>query len=315
MSVLLLLLLITAFGQDSAAQTFETNTFMTLSQSWSQPFPVHWSTFVIPVDPKIRSKRHLFRSVQPLESKGDDPTVLVYCIGIPAGLFVIILWCVWHTSAASRASRQPAGSTPDVEAIVPAVPAEENPPNSSPSSIWSTSVYFIMSVVSPSSRMHAVSAASTASNVQIVNSAFAASHSIQKVPAAGNKDPVWDCVLPVAPDPTWTNIWQASQLRQDFSYPCPICHEPFGQQTQVLLSCSHLFHQSCIATFEQKARSRQCPLCRAADYAKCCIPPDAYDDVHGKASRIQSAWRGHRARRLVAFLRWKEEKEFEQDQP
>lgn len=38
--------------------------------------------------------------------------------------------------------------------------------------------------------------------------------------------------------------------------------------TQVLLSCSHVFHKACLQSFERFSGIRSCPLCRASDYQK-----------------------------------------------
>lgn len=37
---------------------------------------------------------------------------------------------------------------------------------------------------------------------------------------------------------------------------------------QVLLSCSHVFHKQCMASFERFARNKCCPLCRVQWYEK-----------------------------------------------
>ena len=71
---------------------------------------------------------------------------------------------------------------------------------------------------------------------------------------------------------------------------CPICLEEFRTGEQVILSCSHVFHEACLTSFEafqasQHAKSRgaqgqaeggnaaaayerACPVCRRAQYEK-----------------------------------------------
>jgi hypothetical protein len=51
---------------------------------------------------------------------------------------------------------------------------------------------------------------------------------------------------------------------------CPICMEGFNQGYEVLLSCSHIFHRSCLESFERfmGRDTRSCPICRKANYQK-----------------------------------------------
>jgi hypothetical protein len=51
---------------------------------------------------------------------------------------------------------------------------------------------------------------------------------------------------------------------------CPICMEAFNQGTEVLLSCSHMFHRQCLTSFEKfmKISERACPICRQSKYQK-----------------------------------------------
>lgn len=47
-------------------------------------------------------------------------------------------------------------------------------------------------------------------------------------------------------DKEWKEVKEKSNARQDSSQPCVICKEDFGLQQQVLLSCSHVFHRTCL---------------------------------------------------------------------
>ena len=68
---------------------------------------------------------------------------------------------------------------------------------------------------------------------------------------------------------------------------CPICLEEFRTGEQVILSCSHVFHEACLTSFEAfqasqhasrvqgqaeggtaAAYERACPVCRRAKYEK-----------------------------------------------
>lgn len=66
---------------------------------------------------------------------------------------------------------------------------------------------------------------------------------------------------------------------------------------QVLLSCSHVFHQTCLKSFERYTSTRCCPICRAQHYQKKVIDDGRRAYLHQCATRIQSHWRGYRARR------------------
>lgn len=140
----------------------------------------------------------------------------------------------------------------------------------------------------------------------------------------------------------WEEAHAASLRRGDSRCECAVCLQPFRQQPQVLLSCSHVFHQACLASFEAYAGVRSCPLCRCQAYQKrhvqdgarwvlrwqptgCCPPllvgplsatcgrrvcgrpsappPPSRFYREACATRIQAAWRDYRARRQFAVLR------------
>ena len=66
----------------------------------------------------------------------------------------------------------------------------------------------------------------------------------------------------------WDSIEKGLASRQD-AY-CPICMEGFNQGFEVLLSCSHMYHRSCLQSFEKfmKSAERSCPICRTTNYQK-----------------------------------------------
>ena len=77
---------------------------------------------------------------------------------------------------------------------------------------------------------------------------------------------------PPAVDPLqpfeWESIEKGLASRQD-AY-CPICMEGFNRGFEVLLSCSHMYHRSCLQSFEKfmKTAERSCPICRTTNYQK-----------------------------------------------
>jgi hypothetical protein len=108
----------------------------------------------------------------------------------------------------------------------------------------------------------------------------------------------------------WGEIKQRSNDRQDSDCPCAICQEDFGLGQQVLLSCSHVFHRTCLTTFEKFVSHnangsdlRTCPICRRSQYEKRVIYEGAKIHRAKCASRIQAAWRGYIVRQWYKSFR------------
>lgn len=111
--------------------------------------------------------------------------------------------------------------------------------------------------------------------------------------------------LAAAPEPAltaseWDAIAAMSRAREVSHAPCIICHEPFGTEKQVLLSCGHTFHRQCLRSWERHSKSRCCPVCRKLHYRKRAIDDGANLYREECAIRIQAAARGVRARRASA---------------
>ncbi len=98
----------------------------------------------------------------------------------------------------------------------------------------------------------------------------------------------------------WEIAEEKARDRNDSALPCPICKEHFQHDDQVsalaslqphthypislrvlcddgdndayllqvILSCSHVFHEACIRSFERFSGCKACPLCRCRDYQK-----------------------------------------------
>ncbi|CAN0135191.1 unnamed protein product, partial [Ectocarpus fasciculatus] len=84
----------------------------------------------------------------------------------------------------------------------------------------------------------------------------------------------------------------------------PVCRESFRGESQVILSCSHVFHKACLLSFEKflRAQERSCPLCRKVDYQKKATRQGAVVWRQRCARRLQCAYRRHRARRQYRGL-------------
>ncbi|EDV27816.1 uncharacterized protein TRIADDRAFT_20747, partial [Trichoplax adhaerens] len=101
----------------------------------------------------------------------------------------------------------------------------------------------------------------------------------------------------------WARLKDKSNERQDSSLPCPICQEHFGNQQQILLSCSHVFHRTCLESYEKFSGRKTCPMCRKVEYQKRVIYEGSKINRVKCAIKIQSAWRGYVVRKWYANLR------------
>ncbi|KAI8925337.1 hypothetical protein BC831DRAFT_461657 [Entophlyctis helioformis] len=114
-------------------------------------------------------------------------------------------------------------------------------------------------------------------------------------------------IVPKPPDPLspsdWAAIKSKTSARGDLSHPCPICQEPFTTQSQILLSCSHIFHQACIQSYESYVQQRCCPLCRETDYERLLTNAGRKAYRVRCAVKIQAAWRMARQARAYAEYR------------
>ena len=63
-----------------------------------------------------------------------------------------------------------------------------------------------------------------------------------------------------------------------------------------------MFHKACIAAYEKFVRTKQCPLCRTQEYRKRLIEDGLEAGKQISARRIQSVWRGFRARKAFFHL-------------
>ncbi|XP_064387866.1 RING finger protein 32-like [Halichondria panicea] len=94
----------------------------------------------------------------------------------------------------------------------------------------------------------------------------------------------------------WEGVRVCSNKREDSRLPCPICQEEFRLSQQALLSCSHVFHLTCLKSFERFSRTKRCPLCRREGYQTRVVYEGAKQTRIQAATRIQSGWRGYKVR-------------------
>jgi hypothetical protein len=101
----------------------------------------------------------------------------------------------------------------------------------------------------------------------------------------------------------WADLVEIASMRGDHT--CPICMNHFSTGSEIILSCSHLFHKTCLASFEKFACSlRRCPICRTEGYLarKTSVGSEKYR--WNCAIRIQALLRGYSCRlRFLEALR------------
>lgn len=77
------------------------------------------------------------------------------------------------------------------------------------------------------------------------------------------------------PQPLSQAEWMQIELnflkRTKNAEPCPICFENLQFDEQSILSCTHVYHKTCIESFERFQRGKgqtekYCPICRRANY-------------------------------------------------
>ena len=105
-----------------------------------------------------------------------------------------------------------------------------------------------------------------------------------------------ECPPALLTEEQWAEVKIVSNKRLDSINPCPICKDHFRLHAQLLLSCSHIFHKSCIESYERFVEQRVCPVCRSSCYQSRVVYEGAKHTRERAAVVIQSYWRGYRAK-------------------
>ncbi|XP_072010059.1 RING finger protein 32 isoform X2 [Engystomops pustulosus] len=101
----------------------------------------------------------------------------------------------------------------------------------------------------------------------------------------------------------WVQVKRRSVQQGDSLQPCVICKEEFRLQSQVLLSCSHVFHRNCLEAYEKFTGRKTCPMCRKNQYQTRVIHDGAQMYRARCATRIQACWKGYRVRKWYKHFR------------
>jgi hypothetical protein len=118
----------------------------------------------------------------------------------------------------------------------------------------------------------------------------------------------------------WSFAVDKSTHRNDCGKECSICKSSFVSShtsAQVILSCSHVFHEQCIKQFEKFARragaTASCPLCRSSRYHKRVFYQGKAQVQNHAAAKIQALVRGYFARKRYLTLRLRSNPKFRID--
>jgi hypothetical protein len=109
---------------------------------------------------------------------------------------------------------------------------------------------------------------------------------------------------PKLTDSEWIDVEMSALTRGDVTGNCSICFCDFNSGDQVILSCSHTFHGTCIASFERflRTKERTCPMCRHASYQKKTTDVGAAMHRLNCARMMQKVIRGGLKRRRYKVL-------------
>lgn len=125
---------------------------------------------------------------------------------------------------------------------------------------------------------------------------------------------------PPPTDVQWENAVAKSLHRNDCGHECSICQVAFvasSTSAQVILSCSHVFHEMCIKQFEKFVRlsgaAACCPICRAARYHKRVHYEGKAQVQHHAAAKIQALVRGVLQRKRYLTMRLRKDPKFRMD--
>ena len=88
----------------------------------------------------------------------------------------------------------------------------------------------------------------------------------------------------------WQKIEEMSKKREDGV--CAICLDEFRDGQQVILSCSHTFHKTCLSSFEKHNKIQACPISRRQHYDKRVTDQGFRLYVLKCCVVVQKRWRG-----------------------
>jgi len=97
----------------------------------------------------------------------------------------------------------------------------------------------------------------------------------------------------------WVQIEEKNKKREDH-HSCPICLEGFKTpNNQIILSCSHVFHKTCLSNFEKFSKSKVCPICRRQNYEKKNYDQGFMTYLTNQIIKLQKMVRGFLVRRKL----------------
>jgi hypothetical protein len=98
----------------------------------------------------------------------------------------------------------------------------------------------------------------------------------------------------------WKDIEEKGKTRSTDQNQCPICLEEFKTaNSQVILSCTHVFHKTCLSNFEKFTKQKACPICRRQDYEKKNFDHGFVQYINRCSVKIQKIYRGYICRKTL----------------
>ena len=123
----------------------------------------------------------------------------------------------------------------------------------------------------------------------------------------------------------WAHAIRKADNRKDSTVPCAICCEGYTTEAkQIILSCSHVFHEACITNLEKFATKGKdiatgkpllptCPICRSTNYEKAACSLGEKEFKREMATRIQKCFRGWMGRRRATRFRLEVDPKFREE--
>lgn len=94
----------------------------------------------------------------------------------------------------------------------------------------------------------------------------------------------------------WEKLENKIDNRIDHNSSCPICLEKLSVNKSTILSCSHVFHKSCLSSYEKLVKNKSCPICREKNYQQKNYFKDKEKFISFSIILIQKNYKGFRIR-------------------
>lgn len=97
----------------------------------------------------------------------------------------------------------------------------------------------------------------------------------------------------------WDKLEDKVIKKLDHKSDCPICLEKLMFKETTILSCSHVFHKPCLASYESMIKGKSCPICRKKNYEEKSFIKDKQAFIDFAIILIQKVYRGVLSRKHI----------------